>query len=582
MESGRPPASVAFAWRLTLLTLWLLDLSSTANAASPTFYKDVEPIIAKRCVRCHRPAGIASTINFTSYAAIRSWATGIKDAVSTHLMPPWPADRDLSLKFKNDPTLTPQEISTIRTWVDVGAPEGLGASHPLELQSPETWESRNGKEPDLVVKMPHELKVPATGDLPYVQILIPVSIAEDKWVAACEARPGNSSVVHHMAITELQAPEGKNRTTLDGILAIFPQMRAHFPTLVPAVTSGIEDGVIDMLAIYTPGVALEEYGHGAAKLLRGGRNYYLAFNIHYTGNGNPTTDLSKVAFWYQDTPPRHQLLRVSMSGETIIANGRELLTGATGVKAEGTRTVIPPIPPRQSSYELISITAFTHPITLYQFQPHAHFRAKDFKYVAVYPDGREKTLLTISKYDFHWQMAYELESPLRLPAGSKLVITAHYDNSEKNVFNPNPNREVFFRAQNMSTDEMFSPFIQYSDDLENPTEKNRKPSETANAPVLETTGCLASSTGRRGWQLIHGTGPVPVIAQASDPGSIIKAGQTQLGVNTFELIGLSVFSPARYLGEVVSVRGVLTSGRENRLNVTSLVTASKPCASRPN
>ncbi len=116
------------------------------------------------------------------------------------------------------------------------------------------------------------------------------------------------------------------------------------------------------------------------------------------------------------------------SGETIIADGRQLLTDAPGEKAEGTSVAIPPIPPFAENYEVIGITAYTEPVTIYQLHPHAHLRGKDFKYVVVFPDGREETLLSVPKYDFHWQLAYELDTPLKVPTGSKLIVTAHHDN----------------------------------------------------------------------------------------------------------------------------------------------------------
>ena len=126
--------------------------------------------------------------------------------------------------------------------------------------------------------------------------------------------------------------------------------------------------------------------------------------------------------------------------------------------------MIPPIPPFAESYELTGITGYPEPVTIYQFQPHAHHRAKDFTYTVVYPDGREQTVLSVPKYDHRWQMAYELETPLKLPAGSKLVVTAHYDNSKMNMHNPAPEKAVYFLDMNQSWDEMFTPFIQYSID----------------------------------------------------------------------------------------------------------------------
>jgi hypothetical protein len=166
-----------------------------------------------------------------------------------------------------------------------------------------------------------------------------------------------------------------------------------------------------MLGVYTPGTTFEAYGPDSAKLLRGGKNMYLNFNIHYQTTGKPEKDASTLGFWFQSDPPKHQLLRVPASGETILAGGKELLTDASGPKAEGTSVAIPPIPAYAENYELVGITAYREPVTIYQFQPHAHLRGKDFRYAVVYPDGREESVLNVSHYDFHWQLAYELETP---------------------------------------------------------------------------------------------------------------------------------------------------------------------------
>ncbi len=504
-------------------------------------------------------------MEFTSYEAVRSWAAAINNAVGSRQMPPWSADPNQSMKFKNDARLSPAEIATFKAWVEAGTPKGNAAHQPDLTAVAQEWHGPEGRKPDLVVSMTRDLQIPATGDLPYVQILVPVPVLEDKWVAACEARPGNSAVVHHMAITELKVPDGLPVHDLDGLMAFLHQM--HLPTSILQPTVKSQSDAIDMLAIYTPGSATETYDHDSAKLLRGGKNNYLAFNIHYTANGTPTSDRSQVAFWFRDSAPKHQIFRVAMSGETILANGKELLTDTQGEKAEGTRMAIPPLAAGKADYELTSVTAFTHPITIYQLHPHAHFRAKDFQYVAVYPDGREVTLLTIPRYDYHWQLAYELQDPLILPAGSKLVVTAHYDNSANNEFNPAPDKEVFFRSQNLSTDEMFSPFVQYSEDVDEST----KP---GGLPIVETIGCLVQQRNQKSWRLEHALAPVSVTAQAANSAAIGKATQAKPDNEEFPLIGLSVFHPARYQGQVVVVRGVET---EKRLNVTSLVTASAAC-----
>src|SRR5262245_6348656 len=74
--------------------------------------------------------------------------------------------------------------------------------------------------------------------------------------------------------------------------------------------------------------------------------------------------------------------------------------------------------------------------------PHIHVRGKNMKYEAVYPDGRTETLLWVPKFSFNWQTMYYLKSPLTLPKGTKLIVTAHFDNSQKNKYNPNAKTDV--------------------------------------------------------------------------------------------------------------------------------------------
>jgi hypothetical protein len=512
---------------------------------------------------------------FTSYESVRPWAEQIKENVTLRKMPPWSADPAHSLKFRNDPRLSDADVATIEAWVNAGALKGKDAGlldPPLDSTD---WRGPGGRKPDLVISMNKDVTVPARGDLPYVRFLMPLTLKEDKWVEAVQTRPGNASVVHHMAITEVELPNGVPAADVDALEDFNRKMGVSTPVVRPVVGPHGTD-VIDMLGIYTPGSTLEEYYGDSAKLLRGGANRFINFNIHYAGSGTSATDRSEVAFWFRDTPPKHQIYRVAMAGGTIIANGTELLTDTPGEKAEGTHVPIPAIPAGDSNYELVSITAFPRPVTIFQLHPHAHLRARDFRYDIFYPDGHEETLLSIPKYDFHWQLAYDLATPLKVPAGSKMVVTAHYDNSAGNEDNPDPGQAVFFRAQNRSTDEMFSPFIQYSVDTEDPANSSGPANEPAAAPIVETTGCLVPSSADRNWTLTNALLPVPVQGEASDSMAMHHARQTNPGNERLPLVGLTPFKPERYRGEKVLIRAlkIATAGQ---LNVTSLLEVSKTC-----
>jgi hypothetical protein len=546
-----------------LLLLSTMKIRADENEAAPTFTRDVAPILNKHCIKCHAQGEIAFRVPLTSYDAAQPIAEKVKDKVLAREMPPWPADPDKSVKFRNDARLSQKDIETIVAWVNAGAPKGDDAEI-APPKSDEGWMRAFGRKPDLVIALPGDIHLPATGELAYMRVLVKVPFEGDRWVVASQARPSNPAVVHHMAFTEVQLPDGVQPSDLDKApVAIAPK---------PAVITPGNPKLIDMLGIYTPGSTLETYEDGTAKLLKGGKNMYLIFNVHYETTGKAETDRSAIAFWFQPKPPEHQLFRVNGAGEVILANGKELLTDAPGTKAEGTHVAIPPIPPFAENYELVGMTAFPEAVTIYQFQPHAHHRAKDFTYTAVYPDGREETLLSVPKYDHRWQMAYEPETPVKLPAGSKLVVTAHYDNSSAGMHNHAPEKPVYFRDQNQSWDEMFTPFIQFSVDEDQAEKKSAM-------EIGEVVGCLQVGLQGR-WQLSNATLPVVSMTQATSSMAVGIAGTKPLASQIYQLLGTRMFEPARHQGEKVVVKGLLVhDSTEIRINVTSLQTVAPKCGS---
>lgn len=554
-------------WQVAAYAILTTAAPSEAAAAAPTFNKDVAPILFKNCTKCHSPDEIASRAPFLSYDAVRPWARAIKEKVLRREMPPWPADPNASLKFRNDARLSQRDIDTLVAWVNAGAPKGDGDLPPLPNHE-HGWLHPKGIPPDVVISLPRDFEVPAKGEIPYIRILAKVPYLEDKWVVASQVRPSNGAVVHHMAITELELPSWVNPADPGASALLARQLglpNGNFPTR-PAVTDPSNPAAFDMLGVYTPGTTFEMYGDDTAKLLKGGKNLYLNFNIHYTTTGKPEKDRSSIALWFQPRPPKHQLFRVPAAVDSIIAEGKELLTDAPGEKAEGSSVAIPPIPPYAANYEVIGITAYTTPVTIYQFQPHAHLRGKDFKYAVVYPDGHEQTVLSVPKYDFNWQLAYDLETPLKLPAGSKLVVTAHYDNSRNNKSDPSPEKEVYFRAENQSWDEMFTPFIQYSIDSRDPT-----------VDIAQVEGCLEQSPAKT-WMLTNASDPAVSKTEATTSAAVKAAEAKPLGDRRYQLLGASVFNPSLYKGQKVAVKGALIQGaNENRLNVTSMQSLAPAC-----
>ena len=273
-------------------TIWLLTFTLALQAASPDFSKDVAPILEKHCLQCHRPGGIA--VPFTSYETVRPWAKAIRQAVATRYMPPWSADPQKSLKFRNDARLTALQIATLTAWVDSGA-QGSGALTPPAIQS-------QGRAPDLVISMDHDVQIPATGDIPYLKLLVKLPEMEDRWISAVEARPGNASVVHHMAITEVGLDEGVSPNDVEGFAMLARRMGTALASPMHPVVPTPRGELFDMLGIYTPGAALENYGPESGKLLKGGKNKYINFTSTTRPMGSPPPTGRK---WRSGSGPRH-------------------------------------------------------------------------------------------------------------------------------------------------------------------------------------------------------------------------------------------------------------------------------------
>lgn len=445
---------------------------ASAPAAVPTFSKDVAPILYGACASCHRPGEIGPMALLT-YEHARPWAKAIKEKVVTREMPPWGADPANTLKMRNDRSLTREQIDTIVAWVDGGAPRGNDADLPPAPTFAEGW---TYGQPDYILEMPVEFDIPADGELLVQMFYTPIPFTEDKFAEVLELRPGNRSVVHHAGVFVVDIPEGGK--IVNG--------RLVSPTGKVAGERGAEDfaraeatglpGASKLLS-FVPGRGIDAHRPGIGKRLPAGR--YLNWQVHYSPTGKPEKDRTRLGIWFNKVPVTHEVL-IRQAGDPVATQ-----KGATSIyRAEGKeveyvadesstrrRGKTPNIPPYAENWSLIGITPVTEPITLYAMSPHMHLRGKSLKWVVTWPDGRDQTILDVPKFDFNWQIMYELAEPLKIPAGSKIAGIGVYDNSLKNKWNPGPDLDVFWSEQ--SWDEMYQPFTEYTVDSQDLTKINK-------------------------------------------------------------------------------------------------------------
>jgi hypothetical protein len=189
-----------------LATLSVLPVFCALGAETPSFYRDIVPVLQEHCQGCHREGEIGPMPFVDDYTKVRPWAKAIRQSVVTRRMPPWFADPAHG-QFANDRAMPKELINRIATWVDAGAPEGDRKDAPLPKRFTSGWSIN---EPDYVVQMPQPFTIPATRKVDYQYIVIPLNLTEDRWVQMVEARPaeGARSAVHHILVY-VRAPESK-------------------------------------------------------------------------------------------------------------------------------------------------------------------------------------------------------------------------------------------------------------------------------------------------------------------------------------------------------------------------------------
>ena len=454
MSAGGPipadgPLLSRLNWGMHSLAIAFLGIACTlaaANGADLTYSKDVAPILFKNCGGCHRPNDIAP-MSLLTYKDARPWAAAIRQAVLRREMPPWHADPHFG-KFANDPRLSDAQIQTIVAWVEGGAKEGDPADLPPQPKLDDRW--RIGK-PDQIVDIGQDyaVKTRSVAD-EYTYFEVDPHFTKDVWVKAVELRPGNRRVVHHAHVW-MEAPQKsgpQNTKERLGPKYIYQDdlRLSHVGMNAPIVEDGCsveeDDNLMERsdsegpLGSYLPGKGPDFYPPGTAKLVPAGAK--LKFQIHYNNStGTPQTDRTEVGFVFANEPPEHPLWRFDSSAYLFL------------------------IPPGEPNQEVSHCTTFQKDVLLMSYVAHMHFRGKDMRFELERPGGHRETVLFIPNYSFAWQQIYELAQPLPVQKGTRLIITAHFDNSANNKWNPDPTKTI--RWGEPSTAEMMDGWVEYID-----------------------------------------------------------------------------------------------------------------------
>ena len=391
-------------------------LAADTPAKPATFSRDVAPILQAKCQECHQPNSIAP-MSLITYQEVRPWARSIKERVATRQMPPWHIDRSVGVQhFKNDMSLSDEQVDTIVRWVDEGAVQGdpRDLPPPRPLVTDNEWKAvKDGfGPPDLVIKS-SEYTMPAQHQDVWYRPMSDIPLSEPRWARLVEIRPTNLKgrrIIHHsIAYLVLNNdPEAVNIGTANG----------------PDRFGG--DDLVNrrpQLMEWAIGKGYDLFRPDTGKLMLPGEK--ISWDQHIHAIGEEITAGSEIGIWFY---PKGQEPKK-----------RSYLVGFTGLRQRGFLDI-----PPNSVAATEGFTVLKENTLITNFQPHFHLRGKAMQVEAILPDGGTQILSYVGNFNFNWMTNYiyaDDAAPL-LPKGTVIHVSAWYDNTTANKNNPDPEQWV--------------------------------------------------------------------------------------------------------------------------------------------
>jgi hypothetical protein len=394
-----------------------------------TFNREIARIFQASCQGCHHDGGIAP-FSLVTYADAFAHKNEILVDTTERKMPPWHVNSSCDA-FEDDPSLSSADIATITRWVLSGAPEGDAKDLPPPLTFSGTWTLGN---PDLVLSMPESFKPNFNQGDVYRCFVLPTGLTEDRYARAVEILPGARKMVHHVILfidTSGQAQKLDDADPGPGY-SCFGGPGFSVNALAPA------------LGGWAPGNQPRFLPDGLGMSLP--KNAAVVMQVHYiTHNGIGASDQSAVGIYFTRAPVQKRVLIAPVVNTQFV------------------------IPAGASDYEVTaSIPYVPFDAHLLAVTPHMHLLGRTMTVTASTPDSATTCLAEVPDWDFNYQATYTYKSSIAAPLGTRLSLTAHYDNSSGNLKNPNNPPKAVGWGEN-TTDEMCIGFLNFTLDSENLT-----------------------------------------------------------------------------------------------------------------
>ncbi|HEX9004084.1 MAG TPA: hypothetical protein VGB07_29500 [Blastocatellia bacterium] len=356
------------------------------------FNKEVIRILERSCLGCHAPNKIKADIPLTTYEEARPWAKAIKEEVLEKRMMPFQAVKGYG-RFQHDYVLPQRDVELLVSWIEGGAPRGEAKDYPrLEIEKLIQGDSWPLGQPDLVLQPEAETRLEPEGDDEKDAVetrcfVLPTRLKDSRQLSAIDFQPGNGAMVH----------------------------AASFHRLNPLAKAASKSSACEMagetLGVWVPAQSAAKIPEGFGQQVEA--NSSILLKIHYRKNGESATDLSRLALYFTKGVARKLVRNVMISPApaTVPANAEH-----HAVRASLTLN---------QAAEAVAIRPLLFPF------------GQSIEASAYRPDGSVEVLIVAKNYRYDWQPAYQFRKPIALPKGTRIELTAYFDNSENNRNNPN-------------------------------------------------------------------------------------------------------------------------------------------------
>ncbi len=332
--------------------------------------------------------------------------------------------------------LSTEQISLISRWANSGAAEGDASDLPPTPKFKDGWTLGT---PDIILIMDEPFTVPADGADVYRNFVLKLEVPPGKYIKSLEYRPSNRRVVHHA----LFAADATDKSRKDDNADPLPGFEGSLN-----IPGRLFPG---SMSAWAPGREARPLPDGIS--MPWNNKHDLIFQLHLHPSGKPEVEQSTIGFFLTDEPPHRSMVDLMMLDRKI------------------------DIPPGEAAFRTRDELDIPVEMEVLALFPHMHMIGRDFRITAIPPTGSPFDLIWINDWDFNWQSLYQCDPPVKLPAGTKIVLEGTHDNSAANFRNPNnPPQRITFGEQ--TSNEMTAALIQlvpvHESDLAKMTEANKR------------------------------------------------------------------------------------------------------------